>query len=153
MWKPHPDVEAGLRAGAIPEDQAHELANVILTEVSANNALDAASQVWTMTSTLGFEALVRGLPVHCLGMPFYAGWGLTQDRHPAPAHRTARPTLQGLVHACLIGYPRYFHPETGAAISVEQALTLLASGQSFVTTPGLRALVQRLVAAFRARQT
>ena len=44
---------------------------------------------------MGFEALLWGRPVHCFGMPFYAGWGLTQDRLVPPERRTARPGAGG----------------------------------------------------------
>ena len=37
-----------------------------------------------MTSLMGFEALLRGIPVTTLGTPFYAGWGLTTDLGPIP---------------------------------------------------------------------
>jgi hypothetical protein len=60
-------------------------------------ALDAVDAVWTMTSTLGFEALLRGKPVVCLGTPFYAGWGLTKDRGPTLPRRAVRPDLLALV--------------------------------------------------------
>ena len=125
IWKPHPDVEAGLRTGQI---DASDLADRILDGVGAAEAIAAVDAVWTITSTLGFEALLRGKPVTCLGMPFYAGWGLTTDHAPAPAHRGKEVTLAGLAHACLIGYPRYFDPRSGAPISPEGAVALLESG-------------------------
>lgn len=67
--------------------------------------LGQVREVWTMTSLTGFEALMRGVQVTCLGTPFYAGWGLTRDLGKVPARRGARPTLEGLVHATLIDYP------------------------------------------------
>ena len=81
-----------------------------------------------MTSLLGFEALMRGLPVTTTGAPFYAGWGLTTDLGRIPARRSARPTLAGLVHATLIDYPRYHDPVTGLPCPVEVVLERLASG-------------------------
>ena len=128
LWKPHPDVEAGLRKGAVAADDLEGLADYSLNNVGAAQALAAADEVWTITSTMGFEALLRGLPVTCLGMPFYAGRGLTTDHAPRPAHRQTEATLEGLAHACLIGYPRYFDPRTGAPISAEEAVSLLADG-------------------------
>jgi capsular polysaccharide export protein len=62
-----------------------------------------------MTSLLGFEALIRGKSVTCLGLPFYCGWGLTRDRQEVP-RRHARPDILGLIHAYLIEYQRYFDP-------------------------------------------
>jgi hypothetical protein len=109
LYKPHPDVEAGLRRGRVPEAEVLALADRIVTGDPARLLLPGVS-VWTMTSLLGFEALIRGLPVTTLGAPFYAGWGLTRDLGPVPARRTARPTLAGLAHAALIGYPRYIDP-------------------------------------------
>ncbi len=129
LWKPHPDVEAGLRKGAVPEGDLEGLANFALLNVDASEAIAAADEVWTISSTLGFEALLRGKPVTCLGMPFYAGRGLTRDLAPRPAHRSSHEvTLEQLAHACLIGYPRYFDPRTGAPIPPETAVRLLAEG-------------------------
>ncbi len=125
LWKPHPDVEAGLRKGAVSQADAAALADETLTNVAADHAIAVADEMWTITSTAGFEALLRGKPVTCLGQPFYVGWGLTTDLAGAPEHRNAKPTLAGFAHACLIGYPRYFDPRTGEPLSPEQAIWLL----------------------------
>ncbi len=145
LWKPHPDVEAGLRKGSVDADDLEGLADVTLTGVNAAAAIDAADEVWTITSTLGFEALLRGKPVTCLGMPFYAGRGLTRDRVARPPHRAGHEgTLPQLAHACLIGYPRYFDPRTGAPISPEAAVTLLAEGVEMPPVNKLMAWVRSL---------
>jgi capsular polysaccharide export protein len=129
LFKPHPDVEAGLRTGAIPEDHMAELADLVVRGTDPAALLAQVDQVWTMTSTLGFEALLRGVPVTTLGAPFYAGWGLTRDLGPVPTRRRARLTLPELVHGALICYPRYFDPLTGRPCPVEVAVARLASGQ------------------------
>lgn len=125
LYKPHPDVEAGLRPGAV---EATGLADRVLSSVDPAALLAEVQEIWTMTSLLGFEALVRGLPVTCLGAPFYAGWGLTRDLGATPARRTARPDLPQLVHAALIAYPRYWDPVSRRPCPVEVALDRLASG-------------------------
>ena len=51
--------------------------------------LEKAEAVYCVTSQMGFEALLWGKPVRTFGMPFYAGWGLTQDELPSPARRFA----------------------------------------------------------------
>jgi len=141
LWKPHPDVEAGLRSGVVgPEDVT--LADAVLVGIHPAAALAVADEVWTLTSTMGFEALVRDLPVTCLGMPFYAGWGLTRDLADAPPWRQARPDLPAMVHAVLIDYPRYFDPVSGLSCTVEVAVDRLASGYLPDTGPGLRALAR-----------
>ncbi|MEM6385131.1 MAG: capsular polysaccharide biosynthesis protein [Pseudomonadota bacterium] len=131
VWKPHPDVEAGFREGSVSVTDLNGLADEVFRSVGAADAIAAVDEVWTLASTLGFEALLRGKPVTCLGMPFYAGRGLTTDLVPRPPHRVEHDvTLEALAHACLIGYPRYFDPRSGAPICPETAVELLAAGVS-----------------------
>lgn len=132
VYKPHPDVEAGLRIGKV---DAGQLADVIAVGADPAALLERVDEVWTMTSLLGFEALLRGLPVTTLGAPFYAGWGLTTDTGPVPARRVARPELAALVHAALIDYPRYLDPVTRRPCPPEIAIERLSSGA--VPHPGL----------------
>ncbi len=132
IYKPHPDVEAGLRPGSV--NDAGDLADVVLSDTDAIAAIDAVDEVWTMTSLLGFEALIRGKRVSCLGTPFYAGWGLTDDRAAPVPRRTALPDLRALVHATLIDYPRYLDPITGQHCPVEVVLDRLIEGT--VPKPG-----------------
>lgn len=144
IYKPHPDVEAGLRIGEI---DARDLADVIATDTDPTALLDQVQEVWTMTSLLGFEALLRGVKVTTLGAPFYAGWGLTCDLGTMPARRAARPELAGLVHAVLIDYPRYFDPATGQPCPAEVVVDRLATGT--VPHPGLaNRLLSKLQGAF-----
>lgn len=98
-------MEAGLRAGAVSDSDLDGLADAVVVNADIAALLDQVREVWTMTSLTGFEALMRGVQVTCLGTPFYAGWGLTRDLGKVPARRGARPTLEGLVHATLIDYP------------------------------------------------
>ncbi|PQO23003.1 beta-3-deoxy-D-manno-oct-2-ulosonic acid transferase [Rhodobacteraceae bacterium WD3A24] len=129
LYKPHPDVEAGLRDGTVPADEARALADMVLDHADPAALLPHVDEVWTMTSLLGFEALLRGVAVSCLGAPFYAGWGLTRDLGPVPARRRARPTLQALAHAALIAYPRYIDPVTGRPCPAEVVAERLATGR------------------------
>ncbi len=136
VYKPHPDVEAGLRPGAIAPEDLAGLANHVAAQADPMALLDRADRVVTMTSLLGFEALLRGVPVTVTGAPFYAGWGLTEDIGQTPARRHAAPSLPALVHATLIRYPRYHDPVTGQPCPVEVAVERLASGQ--IPTPAVR---------------
>ena len=136
IYKPHPDVEAGLRPGKIDPAVLTQLVQHIAVNADPVALLDQADEVWTMTSLLGFEALIRGKKVSCLGSPFYAGWGLTQDLGPVPTRRLQRlddarqppPSIEGLAHAALIAYPRYYDPLSGLACPPEVVLERLRSG-------------------------
>ena len=138
IFKPHPDVEAGLRPGAIC---AGRFADEVVTATDPATLLGHVDEVWTITSTLGFEAMLRGVPVTTLGAPFYAGWGLTRDLGPIPARRTARPELAALVHACLIAYPRYRDPVSRLPCPAEVAVDRLRDGIS-PRPPALRLLAK-----------
>ncbi|MEM6728682.1 MAG: capsular polysaccharide biosynthesis protein [Pseudomonadota bacterium] len=136
VYKPHPDVEAGLRPGAIPGTEIAALADVVAHRADPVSLIEACDAVWTMTSLLGFEALLRDTPVTCLGTPFYAGWGLTEDLGDIPARRGGRGiTLHGLVHAALIDYPRYYDPVRRLPCPPEVIVARLASGT--LPRPGL----------------
>ena len=133
LYKPHPDVEAGLRTGALPAAET-AAADLVLARADPIRLIEAVDEVWTMTSLLGFEALLRGVPVTCLGAPFYAGWGLTRDLGPVPARRQARPSVTALAHAALIAYPRYHDPVTGGPCPPEAVAHRLIHGQ--IPQPG-----------------
>ncbi|WP_421685466.1 capsular polysaccharide biosynthesis protein [Tritonibacter scottomollicae] len=126
IYKPHPDVEAGLRKGRIKS--AESWADVVAEQANPAALIDSVDEVWTMTSLLGFEALLRRVPVTCVGLPFYAGWGLTRDRLEAPHWRDVRPGILSLAHAALIDYPRYFDPLSNLPCSPEVAVDRLIAG-------------------------
>lgn len=142
VYKPHPDVEAGLRDGTETPVHADEIAR----NTDPISMLDQVNAVWTISSLLGFEALIRGKPVVCAGLPFYAGWGLTRDLapagHPAFARRTARPDLATLVEAALIDYPRYHDPVPDLPCTVETLLDRLEEGSLPAQTPTLKSLAR-----------
>lgn len=141
IYKPHPDVEAGLRPGIVPPADLSRLVDVVAHKVDPAALLDQVDEVWTITSTIGFEALLRGVPVTTLGAPFYAGWGLTRDLGPTPARRRARPDLAELTHACLIAYPRYRDPKTGLPCPAEVAIARLRTA-AVRPGPSLRLLAK-----------
>lgn len=119
IYKPHPDVVAGHRAGAVPNQEGLELANKIISDVPIAALLQMVDEVHVNTSLTGFEALLRNKPVTTYGVPFYAGWGLTTDLGPVPPRRTARRTIDELSAAALLIYPRYLDPITGLPCPAE----------------------------------
>ncbi|MES2999092.1 MAG: beta-3-deoxy-D-manno-oct-2-ulosonic acid transferase [Pseudomonadota bacterium] len=120
VYKPHPDVAAGLRAAGQGEGEAARHCDEI-ADGSMNDLLAQVDEVHVMTSLAGFEALLRGRQVACYGMPFYAGWGLTDDRHANP-RRTRRLSLDELVAGALVDYPVYLSRVTRRRCTPEQAI-------------------------------
>ncbi len=108
VYKTHPDVEAGLRPGRIDSNEVLQYADVIASKASIAHLLDEVQEVHTLTSLCGFEALLKGVGVATHGLPFYAGWGLTEDAEHC-TRRQRRLELDELVAGVLILYPRYVH--------------------------------------------
>lgn len=106
IYKPHPDVEAGLREGKITDAITLQYADLIERKASILSCFEIIDEVHTLTSLTGFEALIRGIKVYCYGLPFYAGWGLTTDRHHCD-RRNVKITLEQLIFVSLIMYPTY----------------------------------------------
>lgn len=121
LYKPHPDVTAGLRAQGAGEAEAQAFCDELVGEVAISKVLAGVDEVHVLTSLAGFEALLRGKAVVCHGHPFYAGWGVTEDLLPV-ARRNRRLHLDELVAAALILYPRYLSRRARVLIPVEQAL-------------------------------
>jgi capsular polysaccharide export protein len=129
IWKPHPDVLSGNRRGEVAAADAAALCDRVETTASLARCLDVAHHVHTITSLVGFEALLRGLRVTVYGQPFYGGWGLTHDLHPLP-RRTRRRTVEELVAAVYLRYPRYLDRRTGAFTTAEATIDMLLEARA-----------------------
>ncbi|WP_454674222.1 capsular polysaccharide biosynthesis protein [Achromobacter pestifer] len=107
VYKPHPDVAVRNRKGRIPYSETMLFANAIETRISIVNCVAACDELHTMTSLSGFEALLRNKKVVVYGRPFYAGWGLTEDRDAMP-QRARSLSLEELIAGALLFYPTYW---------------------------------------------
>ena len=88
----------------------------------------ACDRLVTLTSLSGFEALMRGKAVTTYGRPFYAGWGLTDDRTGPFERRGRKVSLEALMHATLIDYPLYVTP-TGWPCEAEDLVEALIAAR------------------------
>ena len=152
VYKPHPDVEAGHRAGAAPDALVLAHADRVVRDLPVPTLLAGADAVHTLTSLCGFEALLRGVPVTTHGQPFYAGWGLTTDLAPHVHRRSRRLTLDMLTAGALVQHPVYLDPADGAPCSAETLIARL--GDPSLWRPDalvrLRRLEGRVVRALRS---
>lgn len=124
VYKPHPDVVAGLRKAGTDAGLAMQYCDELVIDAPIESLVDQVDEVHVLTSLTGFEALLRGKRVVCYGQPFYAGWGLTTDMVPIP--RRARVlTIDALVAGALILYPTYFSKAGDRVVTVEEALASL----------------------------
>jgi capsular polysaccharide export protein len=137
IYKPHPDVQTGYRRGFLPARQARRHADMVVPSGNIGTLLAEVDALHTITSLAGFEGLLRGVAVTTWGAPFYAGWGLTDDREPPP-RRARRLSLDALVAGCLILYPRYQDPVTLLPCTPELLLDRLAEPALWPRLPPAR---------------
>ncbi|CAM3378797.1 capsular polysaccharide biosynthesis protein [Halomonas lysinitropha] len=123
IYKPHPDVLSGARVGAL-DTTAKQLYDRELGEIPIAELLEVVDEIHTMSSLTGFEALLRGKPVTTYGLPFYAGWGLTDDHQRCPRRRR-RLSLDALVAGTLLLYPTYVDPYSRQLCNAETVVSLL----------------------------
>jgi len=130
VYKPHPDVVSGNRDDGMDFGVKSGVCKTINfcdhveTEVSIEVALEQCDEVHTITSLAGFEALLCGRKVVTYGKPFYAGWGLTEDRCGFE-RRTRKRTLAELVYISYILYPGYLDLGSGEFTSIEKTICAL----------------------------
>lgn len=109
IYRPHPD-EVKYNKNYKKELNSIDLSNVFFELSSDERALfeifDEVNRVYTMTSLAGFEALIKGLPVTVVGKPFYAGWGLTDDR-AVLERRHRKLSIDEIFTISYLIYPRY----------------------------------------------
>ncbi|GAB1668842.1 capsular polysaccharide biosynthesis protein [Mannheimia haemolytica] len=137
IYKPHPDVVSGNRVGQIPTAETRRFADQMVDNANILDCILIADEVHTMTSLAGFEALLRGKKVHCYGLPFYAGWGLTEDRLKS-ARRGKSLTLSQLIAATLIYYPLYVDPISRQFIDANQAIHILSQQKRNLTNQRIK---------------
>lgn len=123
VLKVHPEVMAGRKRGHfdLAALGCNPRVHVLGSDAHPVSLIEHADAVYVVTSQMGFEGLLWGKRVRTFGMPFYAGWGLTQDELPAPDRRRS-VSLEDLVHAALVEYPRYIDPETGRRCEPERLI-------------------------------
>ncbi|MEY9200317.1 beta-3-deoxy-D-manno-oct-2-ulosonic acid transferase [Sinorhizobium sp. CCBAU 05631] len=143
IYKPHPDVLGGHRDAISDPREVADIATIISGDYDFQELLNAVDHVYTLTSLMGFESVLRGKKVSVFGEPFYAGWGLTDDRHKSE-RRTAKRTLQEVFAAAYILYPAYCVGSRGAAAELEHAILALVLEK--YGTP--RALAEQIASHF-----
>lgn len=121
--KTHPDTIAGAGGyykGLIAKDNIYTQTDPI-NPISLIKYVD---KVYVCTTQFGFEALMCGKEVHVFGMPFYAGWGLTNDRQECK-RRTNKRTLEEIFYITYIMYTHYINPDKHCKCEIEEAMDYL----------------------------
>ncbi|NBB97245.1 MAG: capsular polysaccharide biosynthesis protein, partial [Alphaproteobacteria bacterium] len=106
----HPEAAQGLRPGHFTRaDATAERITLHDAPCSPWELLEGAIAVYTVSSQMGFEAILAGHRPHVWGLPFYAGWGLSDDQTPHPRRRRKLTRTQ-LFAAAMLLYPKWYDP-------------------------------------------
>lgn len=145
LLRRHPDVAAGFRRGYLEHGTDARRFETVPDDWDAAAVLSACDEVWTVSSQLGFEALMHGRSVTTFGVPFYAGFGLTKDCATRPAavealaRRTAKASaeisIETMIAASLVRYPRYADPDLTKPLTVFEAIETVKKARDHADTP------------------
>lgn len=107
--KTHPETARGHRPGHFRDSDLSEGVTLMSDPVSPWALLEGAIAVYTVSSGMGFEAILAGHKPRVYGQPFYAGWGLTEDRVPEDRRQRSLTRAQLFAGAMML-YPRWYDP-------------------------------------------
>jgi capsular polysaccharide export protein len=122
--KTHPEAFRGGRKGYFTRLKQAGNVYTYTDPICPYSLLEIVDEVYCVTTQMGFEALLCGKKVHCFGMPFYGGWGVTEDRVACP-RRTQQRSVEEIFYFAYIAYSRYMNPETGQRCEIEEAIDYL----------------------------
>lgn len=131
LVKVHPDKTRAGFDGAITNEALEGLkrarSNIFLLDQDIDSAalLKMVDEVWVVTSGMGFEAGIRGIPVRCFARPFYSGWGLTNDTVSIGRSQLSIGWRE-LAFRILISQSVYVSPTRGKRTEPEEFLQELA---------------------------
>ena len=123
--KTHPDVLCGKKQGYLTNQKLPKNVRIIGKNCNPLNLIEQVDEVWCVTSQMGFEACMARKKVRCYGMPFYAGWGVTEDQIKLD-RRTERRSLEEIFIAAYLLYSTYFDPDTGEICDLEIVIDHIA---------------------------
>ena len=115
--KIHPDVLSGKKKSDIDLKDLNVECKIIADDFNPISLLKYFKKVYTKTSGMGFEALLVGCECVCFGMPYYAGWGLTDDRVECKRRRRML-CLEEVFAAAYILYTQYYDPYTNKGLDI-----------------------------------
>jgi hypothetical protein len=122
--KRHPDAITGGKQSYFNKDllSPFKYANNIFLyddDINPYALFDLVDDVFVCSSRMGFEALMAGKKVHCYGMPFYAGWGITEDKIVLD-RRSKKRSVEEIFYFAYIVLSRYWNPDKNSIAKVDE---------------------------------
>lgn len=126
LIKTHPETVQGFRAGHFDQADCNDRVRLLGDAVSPWALLEGAIAVYTVSSGLGFEAILAGHKPRVFGQPFYAGWGLSVDEFPVQRRQRSLTRAQLFVGAMML-YPKWYDPFRDQLCDLETAIETLSA--------------------------
>ena len=103
---------------------------IIDKDVNSISLLKYFEKVYTRTSQMGFEAVLLGKECICFGAPFYAGWGITDDRIKNVFKRRKRKlSVEEVFIGSYILYSNYKNPYTNKKSNILDIINYIISNK------------------------
>lgn len=99
-----------------------ENSRLVDDDIDPTELIEHAAKVYVVTAPLGFFALIHAKHVTCFGTPFYAGWGITDDRGEIPVRRRRKRSLEQVFAAAFFAYTRYIDPDLFEPCTIERII-------------------------------
>lgn len=127
--KTHPEVSSNTKRGYLTDVVDDRRTVVLRHPINPMSLVAEMDRVYTVTSTMGFEALLAGRQVTCFGIPWYAGWGVTDDRQSCGRRRRSR-SINELFAAAYFHYTTYINPRDHKRGDIFDVISWLAEHSS-----------------------
>jgi glycosyltransferase involved in cell wall biosynthesis len=122
LVKTHPDSHwEKNRSGYYSHLNDFKNVRIIKEPVNPYSLFEHVDTVYVGTSGMGLEALLAGKKVVTFGVPFYAGWGLTDDRKEV-RYRNRTRTLEEVFYYFYIWYTIYHLPFKDGVCEIEEVI-------------------------------
>lgn len=134
--KTHPDTswQPDRRTGYYNHLDSYENLLLFREPVNPYQLFELVDKVYVGTSQMGLEALIAGKDVVCFGAPFFAGWGLTDDRRDIP-HRKRGRSLEDIFYFFYVWYTIYQVPGKELPGTIEDALDYIEQHRPVYVPP------------------
>jgi len=124
--KRHPDAIKGGKGSYYDDSKVgytKDMKNVYLIDydIHPHQLVKLCDKVYVCSSGLGFEALLYGKEVNCYGIPFYANWGITNDKKKLD-RRTKKRTIEEVFYVSYIEYSRYYSPKLDRVCDINECI-------------------------------
>jgi len=140
VFKPSPGWKKADRETGMSPREVRRYADLIADRAGIPDLIGRCDALETFSSPAGLAALLEGKPVAVHGLPFYAGWGLTEDLAACP-RRTARRSLAELVYLILVVHARCTDPTSLLPCPPELLIDRAAARRQEIRRPVRKSLL------------